>query len=192
MTATPAAWEVLQVAELIRSADVLLLQGLSTLQAVTPNIQDGYEVPLDADDVEQLHAVAEHLAEVVDQMRVLVERLPTEGIEVAHDAIAERADADLAGGIIDPARALLAARVLPAVAGWRSLAHALRTADTHLAWETTTVEEVLAAFRGRSDAAVAHIMACAQIEPGARFASCDEPTTARLAAALEDHVGPVR
>jgi hypothetical protein len=187
----PASWSLLQIAELLRTGDDLLLPRLAALHAVTPELGDGEEVTIAADEAAELRALAEALAEVAGRLQTLIDDVPDGEVGVVYEEVAAGAAEDLGHGIIDPARALLAARVLDAGAGWRALARALRQADTHAAWGRTTIGGLLARFRGVDERMLRRVLAVAEVEPEAAFATCDASTTARLAAALEEHA-PVR
>ena len=187
MSDDPASWSLLQIAELLRTGDDLLLPRLAALHAVTPELDEDDDVTIAANEAAALRALAESLAEVAGRLQTLIEDVPDGEVEIDYDEVAAGAAEDLGLGIIDPERALLAARVLDVGTGWRALAHALRHADTHAAWERTTIGGLLARFRGADERMLRRVLAVAEVDPGAVFATCDEYTTARLASALEEH-----
>ena len=187
MSDDATSWSLLQIAELLRTGDDLLLPRLAALHAVTPELADGDELTIAAEEATELRTLAEALAEVAGSLQTLVEDMPDGELGVAYGEVAAGAAEDLGRGIIDPARALLAARVLDAATGWRALALALRHADTHAAWEQTTVGGLLGRFRGVDERMLRRVLAVAEVDAEAAFATCDECTTARLAAALEEH-----
>jgi hypothetical protein len=183
----PASWLLLQIAELLRTGDDLLLPRLAALHAVTPELGEDDAVVIAAHEAVALRALAESLAELAGRLQTLVEGVPGGEVEVVYDEVTAGAAEDLGHGIIDPERALLAARVLDVGIGWRALAHALRNADTHAAWDCTTVGGLLARFRGVDERMLRRVLAVAEVDAHAAFATCDEYTTARLASALEEH-----
>jgi hypothetical protein len=183
----PSGWSVLQIAELVRAADALLLDGLERLPGVTADLPEDADVVLPSADTAELRALGELLAELAGQLQTLTDELPDGAVDVDYHEIAEAAADDLARGIIDPARALLAARVLPVETGWRALARALRSTDTHAAWDATSAAELLRSFRGADERLVARVLAVARLAPETSFGACDESAMARLAAALEEH-----
>ncbi|HYV14751.1 MAG TPA: hypothetical protein VE972_01875 [Conexibacter sp.] len=187
MSEEAPSWSLLQIAELLRTGDDLLLPRLAALHAVTPELANGDEIAVAADEAAELRMLAEALAEVAGRLQTLIEDVPDGELGVAYGEVAAGAAEDLGRGIIDPARALLAARVLDVATGWRALAHALRNADTHAAWERTTIAGLLGRFRGVDERTLRRVLAAAEIDADAAFAACDEHATARLAAALEEH-----
>jgi hypothetical protein len=183
----PSGWPVLQIAELVRAADALLLDGLARLPGITAELPEDADVVLASTDSAELRALGELLAELAGHLQTLTEGLPEGDVDVVYHDVADAAADDLASGIIDPARALLAARVLPIETGWPALAKALRSTDTHAAWDGTSVGELLRTFRGADEQLVVRVLTVAELAPETPFDAFDACAVARLAAALEEH-----
>jgi hypothetical protein len=181
-----AAWTLVQTSALLRSADELLL---TCLRVLGPEAHAGFPedavVALDVDAVEALHALLAELADVGDQLRVLGDCLPAAPLELRYEQLREATVADLASGVADPQRALLAARTLDLADGWPALAEALRAGEAHADWHEITVAQLLRRFRGADAALVRSVLAEAGIGEQAAFADCPPDRLDRLAAALE-------
>jgi len=172
----------------MRAADALLLDGLTRLPPITADPAGGEEeIALAAADVARLRAVADALAELAERLQGLAGALPPEDLEATREQVAEAAAEDLAHGIIDPARARLAARMLSVGPGWRALARALRSSDVHVAWGGMSAGTLLGCFRDADERLVARVLAVAQLPPGTPLSGCDADAAKRLAAALEEH-----
>ena len=192
MTTDPAerpdgvAWTLVQTAELLREADELLL---ASLRMLGPEAHAGFPedavLTLDLDAVEAVHSLLAELGDVGDRLRVLGDCLPAAAAELRYEDLRAAAAEDLASGIADPARALLAARTLDLAEGWPALAEALRTGDAHADWHEITVARLLRRFRGATAAAVEEVLAAAGIASDATFAACPPERLDRLATVLE-------
>ena len=116
-----AGWTLVQLSELVRRAEELLLDGITL---AGPHTHAG--MPADA-TIElapgELQRVAAALAEgveIAEQLELLAARLPADPVLARYDAVRDAAAADVANGIVDPRRLLLAARLLDvATAGRR-------------------------------------------------------------------------
>ncbi len=181
------AWSLLQAAELLRACDRLVLPALATLHGIDADRLVQEDRTLSADDVSALRRTGEQLYDLVERLHLLLERLPDEAVEITHADVARAARDDLAEGVVDAARLLLAAHVLHVGQGWRALARSLRTADVHGAWECLTAGELLERFHGADAALVARALAAAELPAETPLARCDGAQLARLAAALEEH-----
>ena len=100
----------------------------------------------------------------------------------------EAAAVDLASGILDPRRVLVAARLLDVERGWPALADSLAAGDVVSAWGGLTVDALLGRFRGADPSDVALVTAEADlVEPDVPFSACPPARLAALAGALRAH-----
>lgn len=182
------AWTLVQAGALLRRADELLLE---CLRALGPEAHAGFPedgvVALGAEGVERLHELLAELADVGDQARTLGDCLPADALELRYEDLRDAAAADLAGGIAEPRRALLAARTLDLADGWPALAEALRCGDAHADWVEVGVGKLLRRFRGAGAELVERVLAEAGVEHDATFAACDPARLDALADALDAH-----
>ncbi|HZV72095.1 MAG TPA: hypothetical protein VFF79_00110 [Conexibacter sp.] len=183
-----AGWTLVQLSELVRRAEELLLDGIAL---VGPHAHAGMgaEATIELDEGEMRRVVSALLegVEIAEQLELLTVRLPDGAVTADYGAVRDAAAADLAGGIVDPRRLLLAVRLLDAAHGWPALAASLHAGDVVSAWGTLTVEALLGRFRDVDPHMVAHVVAKAGLEPGARFAACPPERLAALAAELRRH-----
>jgi hypothetical protein len=168
-------WRLVQIADLLRRSHALHLDALERIE----RLGDAAGLPAD------LERLSDAIADLVGQLQVLARGLPDERVEVGLDDVQAGAAIDLAAGIYDEARALLAARVLDAGDGWPALAEALRSTDAHWDWETVTVERLLGSFRDVGAGEVAAALAAAGIDAPLPFASCTTGQALGLASALD-------
>ena len=191
LTPRPHAWRLVQVGELLRRSHRVHEQALARLDRLEVGAAlsaDG-TVVLSGELAGELEALGDTIAELAAQLQLLTSDLPDEPVEVGAAEAALAASDDLAAGILDEARLLLAARLLPAREGWPLLAGALRGADAHWEWGETSVARLLGGFRGVSAEGVEQVLVEAGISPHARLASCAPEQVVRLAGALERHCG---
>lgn len=183
------AWRLVQVAELLRRSHRMHEQALVELDRIEIASELACDAAVTLSDVATgaLEAYGDAIADLATQLRLLTADLPTGTVEIAPGDAAREAAADLASGIFDEARAVLAARVLSVADGWPALADALRSADAHWGWEVTSIAALIGAFRGARDVDVAHVVVDAGVAPDALFALCTPEQIERLAAALEQH-----
>ncbi len=181
------AWALVQAAELVRASDALLLSALALLHEVGPDLGEYDEVVLREDELAEIVRIGDELAELAGQLQALTEQLPRGDLQLTQADVADGAAEDLRHGIIDPMRATLAARVLPARGGWQTLAEALRSADTHAAWERLTLDDLLGHFRGATSTLVQQVLSAADLPAETRLSTCDEWDVERLAEALDQH-----
>lgn len=183
-----AGWTLVQLSELVRRAEELLLDGITL---VGPHAHAG--MPADATielGAAELRRVATAVAEGVElaeQLDLCVARLPGAVLRAPYDAVRDAAAADLARGIGDARRVLLAARMLDLSRGWKALAACLTAGDVVSAWDGLTVETLLGRFRDADPQLVAQVAEEAGIEPGAQLAACPPAQLAALAAGLRRH-----
>lgn len=183
-----AGWTLVQLSELVRRAEELLLDGITL---AGPHTHAG--MPADA-TIElapgELQRVAAALAEgveIAEQLKLLAARLPADPVLARYDAVRDAAAADVANGIVDPRRLLLAARLLDVAHGWPALAASLAAGDVVSTWDGLTVETLLGRFRGADPQLVEQVVAAAGLEHGSRFADCPAEQLAALAAGLRRH-----
>jgi hypothetical protein len=183
-----AGWTLIQISELVRRAEELLLDGVAL---VGPHAHAGMQaaatIELDADELRRVAVSLIEGVEISEQLELLAARLPAGGIEAPYDAVREAVAADLAAGIVEPRRLLLAARLLDVGEGWEALAASLTAGDVVSAWGGLTVETLLGRFREADPSVVAQVVEEAGLQPGTRFAECPAEQLATLAARLRRH-----
>jgi hypothetical protein len=183
-----AGWTLVQISELVRRAEELLLDGIALVgphahAAMAPSAT----IELGADELRRVAGSLLEGVEIAEQLELLAARLPAGGIDASYDAVSGAVAADLASGIVEPRRVLLAARLLGVSHGWEALAASLAAGDVVSAWDALTVEELLGRFRGADPRRVAQVVEEAGMQPGARFAACSPEHLAALAAGLRRH-----
>lgn len=178
-------WRIVQLAELLRSFGGLVGGAEEELRDLTASMAPDAVVELPRERLAAIAALADDVLQLALRAQALAEALPDEPLDVDYDAIAEAAAAELAEGVLDPDRALLAARLLPRPAGWRALAHCLRALDVRDAWQDLTVGELLGAFRDVAPVVAERTAEAAGIAAAAELADCTPEEIARLASALE-------
>jgi hypothetical protein len=181
-------WTLVQISELVRRAEELLLDGITL---VGPHAHAGIgaeaTIELEACDLRRISVALTEGVELAELLELLAARLPEGPVATGYAAVRDAAAADLASGIVDPRRVLLAARVLDVAHGWPALAASLAVGDVVSAWGGLTVEALLNRFRGADRDVVALVAAEADIEASASFAACAPPQLAALAAGLRGH-----
>lgn len=183
-----AGWTLVQLSELARRVEQLLLDGITLAGPhLHADMPAGAALRLTATDVHRVVASLAEGVEIGEQLELLASRLPDGPVDAGYDAVRDAAAADLARGIADPARVLVAARLLDVEHGWPALAACLRGADAVATWGRLGVEELLARFRGADRDIVLALAAEAGLEPAARFASCPPERLAALADGLQRH-----
>lgn len=183
-----AGWALVQLSELVRRAEELLLDGI-TLVGPHAHAAMGRDatIELGAAELERVVAALTEGGEIAEQLELLAARLPGDAVTASYAAVRDAAAADLANGIVDPRRLLLAARILDAAHGWPALAASLTAGDAVSAWGALTVEGLLGRFRDVDVALVALVAAEAGVEAGARLAACSPEQLAALAGGLRRH-----
>jgi len=185
-----AGWTLVQVSELVRRAEELLLDGVTL---VGPHAHAGMAadaaIAIGCTELGRLKCALGECIELAEQLELLAARLPDRPVAAAWERVAAAAAADMADGIVDPRRALLAARLLDVARGWEALAVALTDADAVAAWERLSVEELLGRFRDADPQHVAQVVTEAGIEAGTPFAACSPDQLTALAVGLRRHSG---
>ncbi len=183
-----AGWTLVQLSELVRRAEQLLLDGITL---VGPHIHAA--MPADATiqlapaELQRITASLAEGAEIAEQLELLAAHLPADAVDAGYDAVRDAAAADVASGIVDPHRVLLAARVLDAPHGWPALAASLAAGDVVSTWGRLTVGMLLGRFRGVDPETVERVVAAAGLKAGARFSDCPAEALDALADALRRH-----
>ncbi len=183
-----AGWTLVQLSELVRRAEELLLDGVTLLgphahAAMAPDAT----IELGTVELRRVVAALAEGGEIAEQLELLAAGLPGDAIVAGYEDVRAAAAADLADGILDPRRLMLAARLLDTGCGWNALAGSLTEGDVVSAWDGLTVETLLGRFRGADAALVAGVAAEAGIEPAARLAACRPEQLAALARGLRRH-----
>lgn len=183
-----AGWTLVQISELVRRAEELLLDGIALVgpraHAAMPSEAT---IELGADQLRRVAASLVEGVEISEQLELLATRLPADGIAASYDEVRDAAAADLAAGIVEPRRVLLAARLLDVPHGWEALAASLAAGDVVSAWGGLTVEVLLGRFRGARPHVVAQVVEEAGLAPATRFDACPAEQLAALAAGLRRH-----
>ena len=183
-----AGWTLVQISELVRRAEELMLDGIALVgphahAAMAPSAT----IELNADELRRVAGSLLEGVEIAEQLELFAARLPDGGIAASYDAVRGAAAGDLASGIVEPRRVLLAARLLDVSHGWEALAASLAAGDVVSAWGALTVEELLGRFRNAEPRRIAQVVEEAGMQPGARFAACPPEHLAALAAGLRRH-----
>ena len=192
MSVTPDrchAWRLVQIGELLRRSHRAHEQALAQVDRIEVGAELSATGTVTLTDAVagELEALGEAIAELASELQVLTAGLPEEAVEVAAEDVRREAADDLATGIFDEARALLAARVLPVHDGWPALAAGLRGSDAHWGWEQLTVAQLVGGFRGVHARDVARVLGEAGMPARRPFAACEHGQLMRLAAALDRH-----
>ncbi|HEV7773422.1 MAG TPA: hypothetical protein VGO48_09080 [Conexibacter sp.] len=181
-------WTLIQISELVRRAEELLLDGVTL---VGPHAHAGMPpdatIELGADGLRRVATSLLEGVEISEQLELLATRLPDGRIDAPYDAVRDAIADDLATGIVEPRRVLLAARLLDVPHGWEALAASLAAGDVVSAWGALTVEELLGRFRNANPRIVAQVVEEAGLGQGTRFAACPAERLAALAAGLRRH-----
>jgi hypothetical protein len=178
------SWRLFQIASLLRHAERLHLPILATLRPLGPGLSDHASVRLSPAELEEIEATAAAIADLADQLDGLAERLSVRPLEITRAKAKGPAAAELAWGIFDRSKALLAAQLLDRLEGWSALASSLRSTDAHNAWGNVTVAQMLGCFRGVDPRFLATALSEADVPAEAIFAECDRDAVARLARVL--------
>jgi hypothetical protein len=185
-----AGWTLVQLSEMVRRVEELLLDGITL---AGPHLHAGMPpdavLELTATDVRRVVAALAEGMEIAERLELLAAHLPDGPVDAEYEAVRDAAAADLARGIVDPRRALLAARLLDVEHGWPALATALSSGDATDTWQSLTVEELLTRFRGADRDVARALVADAGLAPDARFASAPPERLAALADRLRRHAG---
>jgi hypothetical protein len=179
------AWACVQISDLLRRANDEVRCATETLDLDPTDIPADLERTMFCSEADRLKRALLNIVEIAEQLEHLAEGLPADDdIRIAGEGIGAEAAADLANGILDPRRALLAAGVLDRRTGFGALAEGLRCSEAHAAWTEEAVEDMLSRFRGADPLLVRDILSDMGLSAGTSFANLDAGDAARLAAAL--------
>ena len=153
---------------------------------VSAAIPTDADVEVGQDRIEALAASLADAAEIGEQISDLARLLPAAPVRLSYASVRDAAAAALAGGTLDPYRALLAVRVLDVRTGWPALADALRAVDVRFSWDTIGPHDLLAEFRGANGAEIARALRDAGIDRDTSFAHCSPDALMRLTIALNE------
>jgi len=132
-----AGWTLIQISELVRRAEELLLDGIPLVGShAHAGMPSDVTIELGADELRRVVAALLEGVEISEQLELLAARLPGDRIDAPYDAVRDAIADDLATGIVEPRRVLLAARLLDVPTGWEALA-ASRTRSTTL-WSSAS------------------------------------------------------
>jgi hypothetical protein len=184
-----AGWTLVQLSELVRRAEQLLLDGITLVGAhAHVGMPADATIELDADELQRVVSALTEGVEIAEQLELHAARLPlSTGLCADYGAVRDAAAAELAAGIVDPWRVLLAARLLDVAHGWPALAASLAAGDVVSAWDGLTVETLLLRFRDAHPRSVEQIADEAGIDPQERFSACPPEQLDALAAGLRRH-----
>jgi hypothetical protein len=183
-----AGWTLVQISELVRRAEELLLDGVALVGPhAHARMAADATIELSAAEARRVADALTEGVEIAEQLELLAAHLPGDAVVAGYEAVRAAAAEDLANGIVDPRRLLLAARLLDVAHGWRALAASLAAGDVVSALGTLTVETLLGRFRGADPAVVAQVAAEAGAAPGARLAECPPEQLTALAGELRRH-----
>ena len=183
-----AGWTLVQISEQVRRAEELLLDGITIVgPCAHAGMPTEATIELGAEELRRTVASLIEGVEIAEQLELLTARLPAGRVEASYEAVRDAAAADLASGIVEARRALLAARLLDVPHGWAALAASLAAGDVVSAWGALTVETLLTRFRDADPRTVAQVVEEAGLEPGTRFSACPPEQLAALAAGLRRH-----
>lgn len=181
------AWRLVEIAELVRRGEQLHLSAMSLLPSeVRAEMPEGTDTAIPAADIEQLASIAVESVEIAEQVCQLAQPLPDEDAVILYEDVREAAAADLAQGMLDHERVLVAARVLDVRAGWPALAEALRVVDIRDSWVHATPRRTLSAFRGAGRQLVTRALQLAGLSSEVAYADCTPEQLARLARAIDE------
>lgn len=190
MSEASEAWAVVQLAELVRTCEELLLRVLDRLDVdVRAAMPEDAGWVLSGEDVEQLRVLLVEHGEIAERLAMCVERLPSDGVVAAYADVREGAAARLAEGILDAAGVVLAASALDVPVGWVALAEALERTDVRGAWDKLGVGALLGSFRRADPGLVSQTLLAAGVEDAVVWPELSAEATRRLAVALRAGAG---
>lgn len=187
MATADHGWRLVRLAELLRALERHQDRALRTLYRLDPSMRPAFAVTLRSGQVDRLHREGIEIAQLVEQIDALLDALPEEeSIPVTYDDVRASAERLLRDSdTLDAAAVLLAAQLLDRAAGLAALAEGLRASGAYTSWGTTTVGELLGAFRGVSPQLVRRIATAARMAPGTQIAACRRDEITALAEQLD-------
>lgn len=187
-----ATLRMIELVEKLRRIDMSILHALGVAREFDPDVASTVAIVLSKDEVADLIATCDAVAEGADQLQRIADRLPQGEIELRQRTLQAEAEAALSAGLADIERVELLARCLSVRSGFLALAAMLRCTDCHQSWVNATLEDVLGRFRETDPRFVRRITALAYLSPELRWSECDREQVGRLAAVLEHHAGTAR
>ena len=189
MAAADHGWQLLRLAELLRALESHQDRALRILYRFDPSMRPAFAATLRGGQVDRLHREGIEIAQLAEQIDALLDALPEEEpIPVTYDDVRASAERLLRDSdTLDAAAILLAAQLLDRAAGLPALADGLRASGVYTSWDTTTVGNLLGAFRGVSPQLVRRIATAARMAPGTEIAGCHPDEIAQLADQLDLH-----
>lgn len=185
MTSAADVWTVVRVGDTLARAEQQLLAMLRLLDPhARATMPEEASWTLSASDLVQLRELLREQAETAELLTGLADALPVEAVHAVYAELREGAAGDLASGILDPDRAVLAAQALDTRTGWAALADALRATDVRMLWPRLTLGELLGTFRGADRHSIRRLLADAGLTPETTFADCQPAKLQRLANVL--------
>jgi hypothetical protein len=143
-----AAWTVVQIAELVRADEELLLRALGHLDRdARADMPDDGAWTLSGQDADELRTLLTQHRDIAEHLHGLAEHLPEYGVTATYPDVRDGAAQALAEGILDPRLVIVTVSVLDVRTGWRALAEALTSTDVRTSWTTFDLEHLLGAFR---------------------------------------------
>lgn len=190
MSGAREAWAVVQLAELVRTCEELLLRALDRLDVdVRATMPEDAGWVLSGEDAEHLRALLTEHGEIAERLSMCAERLPSEGVVATYEDVRDGAAARLAEGILDPAGVLLAASALTVPVGWVALAEALEGTDVRVGWDQLGVRELLGSFRRADPVRVGAVLSAAGAGDAVLWPELSADATRRIAGALRAEAG---
>lgn len=188
MTGGVDAWTVVQIAELVRASEELLLRTLRVLDAdACARMPESASWILSASDTEELRTILFEHGDVSERLRALTESLPATGVVATYDDVRAGAATALADGPLDPAAVTMAAAALDVRTGWTALSDALVSTDVRTAWSGLRVRVVLGSFRRADPRLVGQLLHEVGVEPDALWSDLTPDATQRIAAGLRSY-----
>jgi hypothetical protein len=125
-----AAWTVVQIAELVRADEGLLLRALGQLDPdARADMPDEGSWTLSGQDADELRTLLTQHRDIAEHLHALAELLPDHGVTTTYPEVRNGAAQALAEGILDPCLLIVTVSVLDVRTGWRALAEALTSTD---------------------------------------------------------------
>jgi len=185
--ATSPAWGLVQIAELVRRAEQTHLAVMRLLPGeARADLPEHASASMTGAAIQELQDLVAEGAEIVEQVGDLARSLPAEDVAITYEEVRSAAAADLAEGILDAERVLVAARVLDTEIGWPALAEGMRAVDIRESWTGSTPCATLCAFRGADRPVVKRALRLAEIPWEAGYHDCTADQLARLADVIDE------
>jgi hypothetical protein len=163
-------WAVVQIAELVRNSEELLLRALRQLDPdVRADMPDDAAWVLSGEEADELRGLLCEHRDIAEQMHMLADRIPEHGLTATYADVRDGAADALAEGILDLALLTMATRALDTRAGWTALGESLTSTDVRTSWTDLDVDQLLGSFRDVDRRLVRRVLEMAQLAPDARL-----------------------